>query len=348
MSWSEPIIINAVPDKWILTKPVEGNFFKISHDISNLPPFYFQGVIAQAEIVNGQLLIYDLKLISAIFDYQEVFSFVKPQSFTNRCLAIKANSCPLLAAGQVWNWVVKISKGDFSKSVISAGNSVVTNGLIAEYLFNQMSGQQLTDTSGNGNHGILGNSSSTDSQDPGWVSWANCGLDFSGNEYVQIPNNVWFNGDLTIEVCVYPRSYPNYSKIISLGNGQSSDNVLLNLSFSNSGQPSLQIFNGSTDGGSIRPSNSIPLLEWSYLQATLSGTSGRLYRNSTLWASGTTATPNNVNRTLNYIGKSHWNNEYFDGIISLVRFYNRALTTSERINNYLTSKNNLASLGIFI
>jgi hypothetical protein len=35
-----------------------------------------------------------------------------------------------------------------------------------------------------------------------------------GNDYVQMPSDVYFNGDFTIECRVYPRSFNDWSRII--------------------------------------------------------------------------------------------------------------------------------------
>ena len=54
--------------------------------------------------------------------------------------------------------------------------------------------------------------------------------------YIQIPSGVYFNGDYTVTAWVYIRSFNAWSRIIEVGNGLGSDNVLFALSKSTSGR----------------------------------------------------------------------------------------------------------------
>lgn len=58
------------------------------------------------------------------------------------------------------------------------------DGLVALYLFNEGSGQVLTDYSGNGYHGTLGSTAGDDTNDP---TWTGQGLAFATDDYVTIP-----------------------------------------------------------------------------------------------------------------------------------------------------------------
>jgi hypothetical protein len=51
----------------------------------------------------------------------------------------------------------------------SAGQGLVRSGLVAEYRFNEGSGQVLHDYSGNNNHGVLGSTTGADTNDPTWT-----------------------------------------------------------------------------------------------------------------------------------------------------------------------------------
>jgi hypothetical protein len=59
----------------------------------------------------------------------------------------------------------------------AAPPGIVQDGLVAEYRFDEGSGQVLTDYSGNGHHGRLGTSGGADADDPNWTSE---GLIFTG------------------------------------------------------------------------------------------------------------------------------------------------------------------------
>lgn len=60
--------------------------------------------------------------------------------------------------------------------------SLVQNGLVAEWRFDESSGQVLTDYTGNGHHGQLGATSVADAADPTWTAQ---GLKFDGGDFVE-------------------------------------------------------------------------------------------------------------------------------------------------------------------
>lgn len=65
----------------------------------------------------------------------------------------------------------------------STGGGLVRSGLVAEYRFDEGSGQVLHDYSGNNNHGTFGTTSGSDTNDPTWIS---SGLSFATNDYIPI------------------------------------------------------------------------------------------------------------------------------------------------------------------
>ena len=62
---------------------------------------------------------------------------------------------------------------------------------------------------------------------------------------------------------------------------------------------------------------------------TLNGTLASFYMNGTLTAQSSMLVPNNVMRSPNYIGKSHWGDGNLNAHLDDLRFYNRSITLSE-------------------
>jgi hypothetical protein len=84
----------------------------------------------------------------------------------------------------------------------AAAPSIVQDGLIAEWRFDDGAGQVLTDYTGNGHHGQLGATSGADAADPTWTAQ---GLSFDGGDRVILPSlpaiqgvDIVFNSDVTI------------------------------------------------------------------------------------------------------------------------------------------------------
>lgn len=63
-----------------------------------------------------------------------------------------------------------------------AAPSIVQDGLVAEWRFDEGAGQVLTDYTGNGHHGRLGSTTGADAADPTWTAQ---GLSFDGGDFVE-------------------------------------------------------------------------------------------------------------------------------------------------------------------
>lgn len=142
MTWLDPISLNPIPGKWILSSVIENDFVKINHQTSGLNNSFFTGTIAQAEIDDNQeLILYDLREVKTNEDYQ-AFYFPKPDCFTDRRIAFNANPYALLVSGQIWDWSLSIS--EFS-TVASLPNFVTGMKL-------WLDGTGFQDKSGNNNN----------------------------------------------------------------------------------------------------------------------------------------------------------------------------------------------------
>ena len=189
------------------------------------------------------------------------------------------------------------------------------------------------DTTSNGWTNAFSTAVGAASQEVGW----GYAVSLNGtNQYVQMPTNVWFSNDFTIEAWVYERSYNNWSRVVDFGNG-TNDNVYLALSTGTTGQPRLAVYVGASPYYIIAP-GPIPLNQWVHLAATLRNNTATLYTNGVMAISGPVTPPNAVNRTNNYIGRSNWAaDSYANAIFDEVRIWNVALTQAQIANNLLTT-----------
>ncbi|MFB8796397.1 MAG: LamG domain-containing protein [Microcoleus sp.] len=75
----------------------------------------------------------------------------------------------------------------------------------------------------------------------------------------------------------------------------------------------------------------LELGKWTHIAVTQEPSgSTKIYKNGQLIQSGTCQTPNTVNRTINYIGRSNWATDaYFDGQMAEFRLWNKARTEAE-------------------
>ncbi len=150
-------------------------------------------------------------------------------------------------------------------------------------------------------------------------------LDFDGgSDYVSLPAGVYFSGDFTIECWIYPKSFPNYARIIDFGNGAGSDNILLSYNYGSSHTPYLHV-----EGTQFQANQTIPLNQWSHIAATLSGNTATIYINGVAAGTATVPTPVNIVRNYCYIGKSNWQDPNANAIFDELRIWNVAKTQAE-------------------
>ncbi|ETR71414.1 MAG: hypothetical protein OMM_08141, partial [Candidatus Magnetoglobus multicellularis str. Araruama] len=155
-------------------------------------------------------------------------------------------------------------------------------------------------------------------------------LDFDGSDdYIDLPDDTYFNGDFTVETWVYYRSYQNWDRIIDFGNGESSNNIVI--APSNGSQYLVfQIYNGATATEVISPEK-IPLNQWVHIAATSTSNVAKLYINGRLVVTNNSMNQAlNVTRTNAYIAKSNWSADpYSNMILDEFRIWNVGRTQSE-------------------
>lgn len=207
----------------------------------------------------------------------------------------------------------------------STTTNPASNGLVAAYGFDETTGTQVLDASGNGNHGTLANATR--------ATLAKFGrsLSFNGsNSLVTVndSNSLDLTNGMTISAWVYPTSWATGWKALVMKERPSGLAYALSAN-SDLGQPaaSLRIAGAdrSLSAGAHLPSNT-----WTHLVATYDGATQRLFVNGAQVGSrAQTGTLETSASPLRIGGNTVWANEYFQGLIDEVRVYNRALSQTE-------------------
>lgn len=160
---------------------------------------------------------------------------------------------------------------------------------------------------------------------------------FNGsNGYVSMPSGFDdLDGGLTVEAWVNPSSTGSWARIVDLGNGAASDNILFARN-GTSNDLTFEVYNGGSSGGTTTAANALVLNTWQHVAATVSSSGAvTIYRNGSSVATGTTAVPRVVQRTNNYIGRSNWASDaYFGGGLDEVALYPSALSASRITAHY--------------
>lgn len=219
--------------------------------------------------------------------------------------------------------------GSAGESENSAVASVTLPTIAVTWLkMDETSGTIAEDATGNNNIGTLVNG-------PTWIAGriANA-LNLNGtNQHVLLPNNITSNlNDFTIATWVYWNGGGNWQRIFDFGSG-TTFNMFLTPRFSTNGNPRFAI---TTSGGNgeqrIDSNQALPSGAWSHVAVTLSGSTGRLYINGVQVGQNTSMTlrPANLGATTqNRIGRSQYNDPYFNGRLDDFRLYAGALSASD-------------------
>jgi len=188
----------------------------------------------------------------------------------------------------------------------------------------QATSTQSTYVNKNGAIGISGLTKNGTSFSPLYNTATNA-LDFDGgSDYASAPPAVYFSGDFTIECWVYPKSFPNWARIIDFGNGAGSNNVLLAYTYGGSRAPGLYV-----EGAQFQANQTLPLNQWSHIAATLSGNTATIYINGISAGTAIFPKPVNIIRNNCFIGKSNWGDPGANAIFDELRIWNIARTQTE-------------------
>jgi len=193
--------------------------------------------------------------------------------------------------------------------------------------FDEASGTSAADATGNGWTGTLVNGGT-------WVAgYSNNAVNLSGsNQYVTLPAGIVSNlNDFTISAWVKPSSLDTWARVFDFGTGTAT-NMMLTTKNGANGKPRFSIRISNSAEQQIDASSPLPIGTWTHIAVTLSGSTGTLYVNGA--ASGTNTAmslkPSGMgSTTLNYLGKSQYNDPYLNGSIDDFRIYTRALSAGE-------------------
>jgi hypothetical protein len=153
-------------------------------------------------------------------------------------------------------------------------------------------------------------------------------------QYAQIPAGVVDYKDMTLSLWIQPNSIIGWARALDFGNG-TTDYLFVT---PDAGWGVLRYATKVDDGTEqLLESAALTAGQWYHVAVTITGDTGRLYRNGELVATNTgmTINPIDVGAALNYIGKSQWPDPEFDGMIDDLKIWNYALTTVDVAQEYL-------------
>lgn len=242
-----------------------------------------------------------------------------------------------------------------ANAVVADGVGVVTSNLLMYYDLANPSGiastsitsgtTLLNDLSGNGFNGTIWQSSSQ----PTFNSTQGNYLNFTNSGgYVDLPDiasgAIW--SGLTISFYANWGAINNFERIIDFGNGSGSNNILIGRD-GGSNAAFLEVYEAGTSGGYCRSgpgsvnanvssgNGYLSANTWNHWTVTLGGGYCTWYKDGSQTNQvAYTRMPQAVTLVNNYIGKSNWNDPYFEGGIGDLAIYKAVLNSTQITQNY--------------
>ncbi|MEA3078280.1 MAG: hypothetical protein QOF60_3188, partial [Actinomycetota bacterium] len=135
-----------------------------------------------------------------------------------------------------------------------------------------------------------------------------------------------FSQGLTLEAWVYPTGSGSFERILDLGNGAASDNIVLTR-VGTSNDLGFYVFRGGTQVAFLAAPGALVANSWQHVMVTMDVEGAiTIYRNGIPVATGSGQLPNSIWRTSNYVGKSNWAGDAgFSGGLDDIALYGHAL-----------------------
>lgn len=217
--------------------------------------------------------------------------------------------------------------------------SIVTDGLVAHYAFDEGSGQVLGDSTSNGLDGQLGTTSGTDASDPSWVTE---GLSFDGGDTVEIADDpLWDVSTISLGAVFNTSSATLQGLIDRFGSGA----TIFQFRLDADGKIRWIINDGSTNTSFVTPT-AWNDGDWHHVVATYDGSTVKIYvdgveRLSTAYAGGIRTGSQRVD-----LGSRHSIDSFLTGTLGYATYYDRALTASEVAQNDNALQGIMAERGV--
>ena len=219
---------------------------------------------------------------------------------------------------------------------LTASEIGASSGQVTYLKFDETSGTNAIDSWGT-NHATL---QATATRNAG-LSGNALKLDGTSTSYATLPSGIVSTlNDFTISTWVRMDAKSNWMRVFDFGTG-TSKNMFLTIQAGTANVMRYAIKNGGPEQ-QVSFNYTLPLNTWTHFAVTQSGNTCTLYINGTAVASntGVTIKPSTIgSTTLNYLGKSQYNDPIFNGSIDGFKIYSRALSAAE-IQNF--SNNQIA------
>jgi hypothetical protein len=290
------------------------SFFFVDTSSDNL-----QITLPDAENVNGRQ--YEFKKIS-VANRLRISSASNIDGFNSQVEATTPSNglshLKMMSDGNQW---FLLDKSDDVTNLVAAAN------LIGWWKLDETEGTTASDSSGYGNHGILGGAGATFS-DNNIIGRLGGGLNFdTQNNYIDVTGMTGLpSQQITVSCWAYVTENQNWSRFMNhewVGNGWL-------LYAGSNGEVRFGIGQGGVQTNAVSPNYTILLNHWFFLVGTYDSNDVKVYFNGSLM--DTTA---NVGATLDNVGDINISkSSSINGMMDDIRIYDRALTQDEILHLY--------------